>query len=62
MRRLARRQWQRWQEGLRKALELPERLPALRLLLVLDNLAGHLSKVLVSWMLTVGTLPLYTPL
>jgi transposase len=57
-----RRAWQRWQEGLRKPLELPESLPALRLLLVLDNLAGHLSKVLVSWMLTVGILPLYTPL
>ncbi|MBV8097305.1 MAG: transposase, partial [Acetobacteraceae bacterium] len=57
-----RRAWQRWQEGLRKPLELPEILPALRLLLVLDNLAGHLSKVLVAWMLTVGILPLYTPL
>ena len=57
-----RRQWQRWQAGLRKPLELPEILPALRLLLVLDNLAGHLSRVLVSWMLTVGILPLYTPL
>jgi hypothetical protein len=57
-----RRQWQRWQEGLRKPLELPATLPALQLLLVLDNLAGHLSKLLVSWMLTVGILPLYTPL
>jgi DDE superfamily endonuclease len=62
MRRLARRAWQRWQAGLRKPLDLPEILPALRLLLVLDNLAGHLSKVLVAWMLTVGILPLYTPL
>jgi transposase len=57
-----RRRWQRWQEGLRGPLELPETLPALRLLLVLDNLAGHLSQALVGWMLTVGILPLYTPL
>jgi hypothetical protein len=34
-----RRLWQRWQEGLRWPLGLPETLPALRLLLVLDNLA-----------------------
>jgi hypothetical protein len=62
MRRLARRGWQRWQEGLRGPLDLPEILPALRLLLVLDNLAGHLSQALVGWRLTVGILPLYTPL
>jgi hypothetical protein len=34
-----RRLWQRWQEGLRWPLGLPDKLPALRLLLVLDNLA-----------------------
>jgi hypothetical protein len=54
--------WQRWQEGLRKPLALPESLPALRLLLVLDNLAGHLSQGVGAWMLTMGILPLYTPL
>ena len=57
-----RQAWQRWQAGLCKPLALPDTLPALRLLLVLDNLAGHLSRVLVAWMLTVGILPLYTPL
>jgi hypothetical protein len=57
-----RRRWQRWQEGLRWPLGLPEKLPALRLLLVLDNLAGHLSQAFVCWMFAVGIMPLYTPL
>jgi DDE superfamily endonuclease len=57
-----RRLWQRWQEGLRWPLGLPEKLPALRLLLVLDNLAGHLSQGLACWMFAVGIMPLYTPL
>jgi hypothetical protein len=57
-----RRLWQRWQEGLRWPLGLPEKLPALRLLLVLDNLAGHLSQGFVCWMFAVGIMPLYTPL
>jgi DDE superfamily endonuclease len=57
-----RRAWQRWPEGLRWPLGLPETLPALRLLLVLDNLAGHLTQALVCWMFTVGIMPLYTPL
>jgi hypothetical protein len=56
-----RRLWQRWQEGLRWPLGLPEKLPALRLLLVLDNLAGHLSQAFVCWMFAVGIMPLYTP-
>jgi hypothetical protein len=57
-----RRLWQRWQEGLRWPLGLPDELPALRLLLVLDNLAGHLSAALVCWMFSQGIMPLYTPL
>jgi hypothetical protein len=57
-----RRLWQRWQEGLRWPLGLPDKLPALRLLLVLDNLAGHLSPMFVCWMFAVGIMPLYTPL
>jgi transposase len=43
-------------------LGLPETLPALRLLLVLDNLAGHLSQAFVCWLFTMGIMPLYTPL
>jgi hypothetical protein len=33
--------WERWQDGLTVPFTLPERLPPLRLLLVLDNLTGH---------------------
>ena len=57
-----RRLGQRWQEGLRWPLGLPEALPALRLLLVLDNLAGHLSQGFVCWLFAQGIMPLYTPL
>jgi len=57
-----RQRWQRWQEGLRWPLGLPEKLPALRLLLVLDNLAGHLSQAFVCWLFARGIMPLYTPL
>ncbi len=37
-------------------------LPPLRLLLVWDNLAGHLSWSIVRWLLHHGIMPLYTPL
>jgi len=39
-----------------------EALPPLRLLLVWDNLAGHLSWPIVSWLFQHGVMPLYTPL
>lgn len=53
--------WRRWQRGLRWPLGLGEKLPVLRMLLVLDNLAGHLSASLVCWMFDHGIMPLYTP-
>jgi transposase len=37
-------------------------LPPLRLLLVWDNLAGHLSTSIVTWLFAHGVMPLYTPL
>jgi hypothetical protein len=37
-------------------------LPPLRVLLVLDNLAGHLSSDLVRWFFDHGVMPLYTPI
>lgn len=40
----------------------PEQLPPLRLIVVLDNLAGHTSWELVKWLYEQGILPLYTPL
>lgn len=33
--------WERWQEGLQHKFTLPQKLPPLRMLLVLDNLTGH---------------------
>jgi hypothetical protein len=36
--------------------------PPLRLILVWDTLAGHLSAELVLWLFAHGVLPLYTPL
>jgi hypothetical protein len=57
-----RRRWERWQEGLSVRITLPEALPPLRMLLVLDNLAGHLTPSLVLWLFARGVMPLYTPL
>jgi len=37
-------------------------LPPLRLILVWDNLAGHLSWAIVHWLFAQGVMPLYTPL
>ncbi len=37
-------------------------LPPLRLLLIWDNLAGHLSWPIVRWLFQHGVMPLYTPL
>jgi DDE superfamily endonuclease len=54
--------WERWQTGLRVRITLPERLPPLRLLLVLDNLAGHKTPELVLWLFAQGIMPLFTPL
>lgn len=51
-------QWETW-------LGHPSRnpsLPPLRIVLVLDNLAGHLSPDLVGWFFEHGVMPLYTPL
>lgn len=54
--------WERWREGLSVKPTLPEELPPLRMLLVLDNLAGHKTPAFVLWLLSRGILPLYTPL
>ncbi len=54
--------WEHWQEGLHVRITLPAVLPPLRLLLVLDNLAGHLTTVFVLWLFAHGIMPLYTPL
>jgi len=57
-----RARWEMWFEGLSNRPDLPTELPPLRLLLVIDNLAGHKSSELVQWFFRHGIIPLYTPL
>ncbi len=54
--------WSRWQEGLTVKCTLRRELPPLRMLLVLDNLAGHTSPEFVCWCMDHGIMLLYTPL
>jgi hypothetical protein len=54
--------WERWQDGLTVTFTLPDRLPPLRMLLILDNLTGHKTPSLVLWLVAHGVMPLYTPL
>ena len=54
--------WQRWQEGLQEVITLPEKLPRLKMLLVMDNLKGHKTPSFVLWLFARGIMPLYTPL
>jgi hypothetical protein len=53
--------WHTWQHWWWSS-ERPTPAPALRLIRVWDNLAGHLSYGMVRWLLQHGILPLYTPL
>jgi hypothetical protein len=53
--------WERWQEGLTIRPTLLDEPPPLRMLLVLDNLAGHKTPALVRWLFEHGIMPLYTP-
>jgi transposase len=57
-----RAEWKSWQEGLSVKITLPEELPPLRMLLVWDNLIGHLNAELLLWMFAKGMMVLYTPL
>jgi transposase len=54
--------WQRWQTGVQCRITLPPALPPLRVLVIMDNLAGPLTPELVLWMFAHGIMPLYTPL
>ena len=54
--------WAAWQAGLATPITLPADPPPLRLLLVLDNLAGHRTPSCVLWLFAHGVMPLYTPL
>jgi hypothetical protein len=53
--------WERWQVGLAIKPTLLADLPPLRMLLVLDNLAGHKTPEFVCWLFAHGIMPLYTP-
>ncbi len=57
-----RAEWKSWQEGLSVRVTLPEELPPLRMLLILDNLTGHKTPELLLWMFARGVMVLYTPL
>jgi len=59
---LTRSAWEKWQAGLSEPFRLPEVLPPLRMLLVLDNLTGHKTPAFVLWLVAHGVMPLYTPL
>ena len=55
--------WERWREDVRiKPTLLSANLPPLRMLLILDNLAGHKTPEFVLWCFHHGILPVYTPL
>jgi hypothetical protein len=53
--------WESWRQGLTVCFPLPEELPALRMLLIWDNLAGHKTPELLLWLFAQGILPLQTP-
>lgn len=54
--------WESWFEGLSRRPPLPDGLPPLRALLVMDNLTGHKTPSFVHWLTEHGICPLYTPL
>jgi DDE superfamily endonuclease len=53
--------WERWW-GYPLDAHFSAALPPLRMLLILDNLAGHKTPALVQWLFQHGIVPLYTPL
>ena len=55
------RLWKSWQQGLKVRFTLPQDLPPLRMLLVMDNLVGHKTPQFVLWLCAHGIMPLYTP-
>lgn len=54
--------WESWREGLTVKVTLSANLPALRLVLVMDNLIGHKNPDWLVWCFQRGILPIYTPL
>ena len=54
--------WAIWTAGLTRYPTVPAEPAAPRMLLVLDNLQGHLTPTFVIWLCDHGIIPLYTPL
>jgi DDE superfamily endonuclease len=54
--------WETWFAGLTVRATLPDDLPPVRMLLILDNLKGHHTPDFVLWLFRHGVVPLYTPL
>jgi hypothetical protein len=54
--------WNRWFDGLSEHALLPDELPPLRGLLIMDNWVGHKTPDFVQWLFEQGIIPLYTPL
>ncbi|MCC6444027.1 MAG: transposase [Armatimonadetes bacterium] len=54
--------WEGWQADLTIKPTLLADVPPLRMLLILDNLAGHKTPAFVGWLFAHGIRPLYTPL
>lgn len=54
--------WESWRQGLTIKATLLKELPPLRLILVMDNLAGHKNPDWLIWCFQNGILPIYTPL
>jgi len=54
--------WTTWTTGLTNYPHLPAEPAEARMLLSLDNLAGHLTPAVVRWLFDHGIIPLYTPL
>lgn len=54
--------WESWRTGVTVKASLLTELPPLRLILVMDNLAGHKSVDWLIWCFQHGILPIYTPL
>jgi len=57
----SRTDWERWQQGLSIKPTLLDDLPPLKMLPVLDNLAGHKTPEFVCRLFAHGIMPLYTP-
>jgi hypothetical protein len=54
--------WEYWQAALSACPQIGPTIPSLRMLLILDNLAGHKTPSFVRWCTHHGIMLLYTPL